>query len=424
MMKALARPRSMLMAALLCATAHACGKLGATQSDSAGRATEAIATWNVIALQTTAAGPFSPPREARAMAMVSAAVFDAVNSITREHTAYGMKTSAASRDASIEAAIATATHGVLSALYPAAARSLDATRDSALATLPADRLTDEGAAIGRSAAVAILEKRAKDRASDAQPYAPASGRGIWIPTAPAFAVAMEPGWGRIVPFFMDSGSQFRPGPPPVVGSDAYMRDYAEIVDIGSSTSKTRSETQTEVGRFWILPAAHLWNQFVRQLTVAREMDPTTAARAYLLLNLAGADALIASWEAKFHYNQWRPITAIRYVSTSGSATDTTWTPLLATPPFPDYPAGHTTYAGAAERVLAAIFGPEPGDLLLTSSTAPGVTHRFRSFAEVAEEVSNARVWGGVHWRTSCTAGLTLGRSIADLALARAPKRLN
>ena len=136
--------------------------------------------------------------------------------------------------------------------------------------------------------------------------------------------------------------------------------------------------------------------------------------------------MIASWEAKFHYNQWRPITAIRSAIDYGSTatrTDTTWSSMLATPPFPDYPAGHTTYAGAAERVLSAIFGPKTGDLSITSSTA-GVTHRYQGFEEIADEVTNARVWGGVHWRTSCTVGRTLGHAIADLALARAPRRLN
>jgi hypothetical protein len=421
---------------MLLSSAVACATLagwsvatGAAQGDSAAsrRAaeTQAIAAWNIIALQTTTAGPFSPPREARALAMVSAAVFDAVNSITGEHTAYAVRIVAGSH-ASVEAAITAAAHGVLSALYPAQARALDSARDSALARVAPGRARDEGVATGQGAASAILAMRANDRATDAQHYEPGSGTGVWIPTAPGFAVAMDPGWGRVVPFFMDSGSQFRPVPPPAVGSDTYLHDYMEILHVGASSSTTRSPAQTEAGRFWITTAAQLWNQLVRQLAVARNLDASTAARAYLLLNLAGADAMIASWEAKFHYNQWRPITAIRNPGSDGGAgrkSDSTWAPLITTPPFPDYPAGHTSYGGAAERVLSAIFGPEPGDLSLTSTTAVGVTHRYRSFQEVADEVSNARVWGGVHWRTSCTAGLALGRKVADLVLARAPRRL-
>jgi hypothetical protein len=205
-----------------------------------------------------------------------------------------------------------------------------------------------------------------------------------------------------------------------------VRDYVEIVDVGAANSATRSQAQTEAGRFWIATAAQLWNPLVRQLTIVRKLDPASAARAYLLLNLTGADAIIASWEAKFHYNQWRPITAIRSLGdgTGAMKPDATWSSLLTTPPFPDYPAGHTSFAGAAERVLSAVFGARPDDLSLTSAMLNGVTHRYQSFQEIAEEVSNARVWGGVHWRTSCTAGLALGRMVADLALARAPRRLN
>jgi len=408
---------------LLCAT------VVALQADStdARRAseTQAIATWNVIALQTTASGPFSPPREARAMAMVSAAVFDAVNSITREHTQYAT-TVVAPKNASIEAAIAAAAHGVLVALYPAATKALDLARDSALSRLAAGRDRDNGVVAGQGVAAAIVARRSKDRALEVATYTPGSGKGVWTPTPPGFVTAMEPGWGRVVPFFMDSGSQFRPAPPPAPGSDAYVRDYQEIVDIGASNSANRSAMQTEVGKFWITTAAQLWNQLVRQQTVARKLDPATAARAYLLLNLAGADAMIASWEAKYHYNQWRPINAIRSTSDDGNPatrTDANWSSLITTPPFPDYPAGHTSYAGAAERVLTEVFGARPGGLSITSSTA-GVSHHYQGFEEIADEVSNARVWGGVHWRTSCVAGRTLGRNVGDLALARAPRRLN
>ena len=147
---------------------------------------------------------------------------------------------------------------------------------------------------------------------------------------------------------------------------------------------------------------------------------------YLLLNVAGADAMIAAWDAKYAYGEWRPITAIRALGDDGSAAtaaDTAWTPLIGTPPFPDYPAGHTAYGGAAERVLGALLGAQTGELAISSPTAGGVTRRYRSFGEIAEEVVNARVWGGVHWRTSSTVGRELGRRVGDHALTRAPRRL-
>ena len=423
------RFRMPLAGSLLCANLVACGTeqtvLAGQVDSAAARATRAMGTWNAIALATTAAGPFSPPRETRVMAMVSAAVFDAVSSIRRDHTPYAVRVDVRG-NASIEAAVTAAAHAVLVALYPAAKSSLDASRDSALARISPGRARDDGVAAGESVAAAVLSARSGDRALDAANYTPGSGVGAWVPAPPGFGTALEPGWGRVAPFFMDSGSQFRPGPPPAVGSATYVRDYVEVITIGAARSKERQSVQTESARFWVVPAAQLWNPLVRQLTVARRLDPSTAARAYLLLNLAGADAIIAAWEAKFAYNQWRPVTAIRSLADDGAPTtktDTTWSPLLATPPFPDYPAGHTSYGGAAERVLSALFGEKPGELALTSPSLAGVTHRYQSFGEIAEEVTNARVWAGVHWRTSSTVGRTLGRTVADLALARAPRRI-
>ena len=428
------RPEMLLRVGLLCASLIACGSdqsLGATGAQDsttvAARTaqTHAIAIWNAIALKTTAAGPFSPPRETRAIAMVSAAVFDAVNSITRQYAPYAVHV-VASGDASIEAAVGAAAHHVLVSLYPAQTALLDAVRDSALFRIAAGRTRDDGVATGQTVAAAVLAMRAGDHAAEQPRYAPGVGMGVWVSTPPAFGGALEPGWGAVTPFFMDSSSQFRPGPPPSPGSERYVRDYIEIASVGAANSQARSPTQTEAGRFWISTAAQLWNQVVRQLTVARGLDAAAAARAYLLLNLAGADAAVAAWDAKFTYNQWRPVTAIRNVGDDGSLTtdpDPTWTPLITTPPFPDYPAGHTAFGGAAEQVLSALLGEKPGDLSISSPTAGGATHRYLSFHEIAEEVVNARVWGGVHWRTSATVGRELGRRIGDLALARAPKRL-
>jgi hypothetical protein len=264
--------------------------------------------------------------------------------------------------------------------------------------------------------------RAQDHASDRLTYTPMPGVGNWAPTPPAFLAALEPGWGRVTPFLLQSGDEFRPGPPPPPGSDAYVRDYQEIVAIGAANSATRTALETETARFWVSTAPQLWNQVVRQLTLESGTSPAKAARAYLLVNLAGADAMIAAWDAKFAYGQWRPVTAIRSQADDGSPAtvpDASWTPVLVTPPFPDYPAAHVVYAGAAVQVLNALFGDRHGELSITSATAGGVTHRYRSFTEIADEVENARVWGGVHWRTSVTAGRGLGREVGDAALARA-----
>jgi hypothetical protein len=392
------------------------------QSPAADSAVRAMATWNVIALQTTSTGPFSPPRESRAVAMVSMAMFDAVNSITGQYEPFTVRV-VAERTASPAAAIIAAAHDVLAALYPSAVSALDVAYDSSLAPITG-QAKEDGISAGAAAAAAVLAMRQRDNSADHPRYSESHGPGAWIPTPPAFAAAMEPGWGKVVPFVLDSGSQFRPAAPPQPGSAAYVRDYAEIVPLGVAGSATRTAAQTEAARFWMATAPQLWNQVVRQLTVARKMDPASAARAYLLVNVASADAAIASWDAKFTYGQWRPVSAIRSTADDGSASthpDTAWAPLLATPPFPDYPAGHTTIGGAAERVLTEMFGGKPGPISITSPTASGVTHHYASFAEISEEVVNARVWAGVHWRTSSTAGRELGQVIGKHVWAHAPR---
>jgi hypothetical protein len=276
--------------------------------------------------------------------------------------------------------------------------------------------------VGEAVAAQILALRATDGASAAiiAPYTPGSQPGDWIPTPPAFHTALDPGWGTVRPFFLREGSQFRPGPPPALTSPQYTRDFNEIKDIGSATSSTRTQDQTELARFWISTAPQIWNPAARQVAIAQGTTLSQNARGFALLNLAGADAFIASWDAKFAYNQWRPVTAIRAADTAGNRetiADPNWTPLLVTPPFPDYIAGHTTYAGAAEEVLEHLFGGHPGVVIkLTSSMAPGVIESYATFDQIAEGVVDARVLGGIHWRTSSVRGRRVGQQVGAFAV--------
>ena len=417
------KTRTTFAIALGVAVASTVAMTRTTSSQDNGEGVAALATWNAIALRTTSLGKFSPPQETRSMAMQSIAVFDAVNSITRAYELSGAPI-AAERSASIRAAIAAASYRVLSALYPAAAAALQASYDSSLAALAAGRERDAGTAVGQAAANVVIAMRSNDGASQQVSYATRRGVGAWVTTPPSFTAALEPGWGKVTPFALDSGSQVRPPAPPPPGSEAYVRDYREVATSGAAVSSVRTRDQADAARFWLSTAAQLWNQPVRQLTVDRRMEVTAAARAYLLLNVAGADAMIAAWDAKYAYGQWRPVTAIRYRddnSLPSTQTDTGWTPLLVTPPFPDYPAGHTAYGGAAEHVLIATFGDKPGTFAITSAAAEGMTRRYASFSELCEEVVNARVWAGVHWRTSSTAGRDLGMAVGALAMSRAPK---
>ena len=388
---------------------------------------DVVLDWNIIALKTTAAAPFNPPLETRNLAIVHAAMFDAVNSITREFKSYAVHLHAPA-GASPEAAAVAAAHLTLVQLYPAQQSTLDAAYTASIGLIPGGPGKASGVAIGGEIALRMLTLRASDGAAAAidAPYTPGNRPGDWNPTPPAFLPALDPGWALVQPFFLRHGSQFRPGPPPALGSRRYTRDFAEITAIGSSVSVTRTQDQTDLARFWISTASQNWNPAARDVAMAQGLTLSQNARAFALLNLAGADAFIAAWDAKFAYNQWRPVTAIRAADTDGNAStaaDPAWTPLLATPPFPDYIAGHTTYAGAAQAVLERVFGEDPGVVItLTSPTAPGVVETYATFRDIADGVVNARVWGGIHWRTSSVQGRVVGEELGRYVVGHFPGR--
>jgi hypothetical protein len=383
---------------------------------------DAILDWNVTALKTTVAAPFNPPLETRNLAIVHAVMFDAVNSVVGQFHAYAVQL-AAPNGASAEAAAAAAAHFALVQLYPAQQAMLDTAYAASLASVSDGPAKTDGMTVGETVAAQILTLRASDGADAARvaPYTPGTAPGDWIPTPPAFKPALDPGWGTVRPFFMREGSQFRPGSPPTLTSRQYTRDFNEIKEIGSATSSTRTQGQTDLARFWVATAPQIWNPAARQVAIAHGRTLSENAQAFALLNLAGADAFIASWDAKFTYNQWRPVTAIRAVGAAGNPdtiADPSWSPLLVTPPFPDYIAGHTTYAGAAEEVLEHVFGRQPGVVMkLTSAAAPGVLETYGTFEEIAEGVVEARVLGGIHWRTSSVRGRRVGEQVGRFAVS-------
>jgi hypothetical protein len=385
---------------------------------------DVVLDWNVAALETTAAAPFNPPLETRNLAIVHASIFDAANAVSGTYRPYtvGLEPD---RFASVEAAVAAAGHLALVRLYPSHRAALDATLAASLAPIADESARKAGVRLGEAAASRILAARASDGAETAVSAAHAPGRkpGDWQPTPPDSLPPLDPGWGRVAPFVLPRGSQFRPEPPPSLGSRLYARDFEEIKDVGLATSATRTPAQTDLARFWVETAAQNWNAAARQVAIAQHRSLLEAARAFALLNLAGADAFIAAWDAKFAYGQWRPITAIAAAEEDGNP-DTVanpgWTPLLVTPPFPDYVAGHTAYAGAAEKVLGHVFGRNPGVVMaLTSGTAPGVVERYASFDDIARGVVDARVWGGIHWRTSSTRGRSLGAQVGTYVVHHA-----
>jgi hypothetical protein len=385
------------------------------------RSDNAVVEWNRYAIQATTTALQGPIPQLRSMVIAQVAVHDAVNGITGQAATY-LDPGPAPQGASPEAAAIAAAYAVLSALFPA--QDFDTLFTDSLAARQLDE-SDPGIAFGVAVAGTLLARRSTDGASAAQfPYtAPGAGSlGVWVGNSPTSAVL--PGWGDVDPFVLQSGSQFRPDAPPALDSGRYARDYNELKDYGSNAANTlRTAEQTSIALYWVANASVLSNPLALDLIAARNLDLSDSARVLALMYMAGMDASIACWEAKYTYNFWRPIAAIRQGAADGNdATDgdPSWTPFLATPQHPEYVSGHTSITGAMSFTLALLFGNEPGITLIgTSPTAPGFVREWYSFDEVVAEVIDARVWSGIHYRTSDEVGARLGRQVARFIVQRA-----
>lgn len=380
--------------------------------------------WMTAMLEAIRLAASVPPVAGRAMAMVSTAMYDAVNSVNAASTAFLARVSSPS-GASAPAAAVAAAHRVLSYLFPAQRAIFDQQYASSLAQIDPGQSRDDGLAVGAQVGEIVIALREDDGAIDYADYSPSNEPGKWRPTAPGFAVALLPNWGNVKPFAMSSGSQFRPDAPMDLDSARYAADFEEIKAIGRADSSTRTADQTQAARFWsdgagtYTPAGH-WNVIAGQIAQQRNLTLFETLKLMAQLNVAMADASVVAWDAKFTYNQWRPITAIREATTDGNAStspDASWLPLLVTPPFPDYVSGHSTYSGAAAKILAARFGDDT-TFTTDSYALPGAHRTFASFSEAALEASVSRVYGGIHFRSSCEAGLEAGSRLGDYVLAR------
>jgi hypothetical protein len=226
-------------------------------------------------------------------------------------------------------------------------------------------------------------------------------------------------YGAVTPWVMTSGSQLRPAPPPALNSASWAKDVNEIRDYGARTNSKRSTEQTDIGRFWFVTGPQAWNPIVRQLVARRKLDIVASARVYALVAIATDDAFIAVFEAKYHFNFWRPLTAIRNGDLSDNPAaprDASWLPLGETPMHPEYPCAHCITSQAAASVLQSVFGNDIPEVTMTSVSAPGVTRRWTRLQDYADEVAVARIYGGFHYRFSNNAGQDMGRKIAELAV--------
>jgi hypothetical protein len=373
---------------------------------------DVVTDWNNAALDAIRAGNTAPPIASRGLAILHVSIYDAVNGITRTHEEY-LIPSGVPRSASEEAAASAAAHKALVNLFPANVSSFDTLYAAILATIPNSPHKTAGIVWGEFVASQILAARANDgSAATVQPPG-GSGPGVWIPTPPGFLPYLLPQWGFVVPFGMNSSSQFRPPGPPSLDSQQYAADYEEIKQLGAAVGSTRTADQSEIALFWAdgggteTPPGH-WNSIAQIIGAARGTTLEENARLFALLNIAMADAAICAWDAKYTYNFWRPVTAIAFAEPQLN-----WMSFIVTPPFPDYTSGHSTFSAAAATVLPLFFGTEDLPFTTGSDFLPGVFRSFSTCEDAAAEAALSRIYGGIHFRTASEDGLQAGASIGE-----------
>jgi PAP2 superfamily len=348
----------------------------------------------------------------RVMGMVHAAMFDAVNSIERKYRPY-LAQLPADPTTSKEAAAAAAAAAVLASIDQKTADEMKGALTAYLASIPDGAAKSDGVKLGEAFAAKVLEARANDGHDAPDAYRPRTTPGVYVPTA-ITAASM---WPNVKPFVMTTASQFRSKPPISLESEEWAADFNELKDYGGKTSAKRTAQQTETARFWLMAGPPAYHPFVRQLVTAKQMSVVDSARFMTLVALGLNDALIAVFDAKYHYNFWRPITAIRNGDIDGNpATDlqATWQPIDNTPMHPEYPCAHCILSGTAAGIVTAAFGTaDIPEIAVTSGTAPGVTHRWTNMTAFAEEVANARIWAGFHYRFSTRVGTNMGYQIGE-----------
>ena len=376
---------------------------------------DVIMDWNAKADAIAAEKQILPAPHSRALAMLHIAMFEAVNAVEHRYAPYKL-TLSADRSTSKEAAAAAAAYDVLLAIYPDQKTRLDEALTASLSGIADPESRSKGIELGKQAAAGVLALRANDGSVAQENYRPSAKPGAYVPTiVPSFSTV-----GATTPWVMTSGSQFRPEPPPALDSQTWTRDLNEIREIGARNSTTRTAEQTTIGRFWFLVGARTYNPIVRQAALAKNMDVVDCARLFALASIAGNDALVAVFDAKYHYNLWRPITAIRNADiTLNTATprEESWLPLGDTPMHPEYPCAHCITSATISTVLRDIVGDDFGEFSLTSSTAPGVTRKWTRLQDYSDEVSNARIYAGFHYRFSTEVGKEMGKKIGALTVA-------
>jgi len=422
-----------LIALALCASLSplVAGTTGAASKDkhdqaasSSAQSVNPVVQWNrnlLLIVRTPGVQP-ATVHPTRSFAIMHAAIYDAVNSIDRTHKPYLVRLSDARRDASQEAAAAAAAHRVLVALYTTLKSTLDTELQESLAQIPDGERKTEGILVGETVADRILALRAND-GSDAQPipYVFGSAPGEYQSTPPNFPPQPQfTHWSRVTPFAIERADRFRPGSPPALINDKYSDAVNQIKSLGIANSTTATTDEALTGRFWNGAIQNYWNEISQTASVAHGLTTAANARLFALLNLSFADGVIAFYDAKYTYNFWRPVTAIRAADTDNNpetVADLNWLPQAGkTAPDPSYPGAHAVISAAGAEVLVSFFGKDHFKFSVTSEVLPGVERSFTNFSAAAEEATLSRIFAGQHFSFDLTSGHLLGREVADFVV--------
>jgi len=392
-------------------------------------ADNAVLYWNQQALDATRLSRNPPPMAGFYFATYHAAIFDAVNGITRSHHGWLVNDSAPA-GIDLDAAVAGAAHTMLTALWSSTSnpRNLQVAYERAIATIPDGQAKTDGIAWGEHVAQLVLEKISNTGYNKPIPGKYSSDEaGKWRETPAAFRPPLLPFWGRVTPFILTSQDQFRAPPPESLGSKEYAEELAFVAKKGARDNADRSEYETLSTPFWnddlgtSTPPGH-WNMVAQDLARRKNLSPAETARLFALLNFAQADSAIACWETKFYYNVWRPETALREVNQTLNPHATAipeFIPNMPSPPFPGYTSGHSTFSAAGARLLAVFFGSDDIEFSITSDALPGAVRTFKKLSDAQREAGMSRVWGGIHTMSENLEAQKMGVKIADWTLEHA-----
>jgi len=401
-----------LLATLVLVVSAGTARADTPVQPAATTAADPVIQWNRVLLGILGTPGVQPAtvHATRSLAMLHAAIYDAVDSIERTSKPYLVSVTSPRR-ADPTAAAAAAGYTVLAALYPSQQETLTAQFASSLAQVPNGYHKYEGVRVGEAVASALLAVRADDGATATPPpYVPGTQPGDYEPTPPAFAQPVFTHWSSVRPFALRSASQFRPAPPPALTSKSYAAALAEVESLGAIDSTSRTSDQTQIAQFWNPPIWIAWNNIAETAALAHHDTLMQNARLFALLNISVADSTIAFYDAKYTYHFWRPVTAIR------ASADPNWTPLVPTAQDPSYPGAHAVVSAASARVLASFFGTDSFHFAAQSTALPAVERSFSSFGAAAAEASDSRIYAGQHFRTDEVAGQQLGEGVADYEL--------